>query len=268
VDSEEVLVFVPDVNKTLPVLNAQWQQCQNCELGVRRKQVGGNFVAGEGVPGGILFVGEGPGKDEEASGRPFVGRSGVVLRDTLEDNDMTRLSYITNCVSCRSCGQAYDSEGHPRINERGQPIIKDDAPSVSQLQACSPRLYEEIYMVDPVLIVALGGTAAEFLLHRPVTITSEVGSMHVVHIPGATKRPVLTEKRKQWLRKVHKEWVMPTTQNLVDYACVLNLHPAYVLRNIRDERKGNATEKFVDTMKFVKRIYDQYVEEVYTQKEA
>jgi uracil-DNA glycosylase family 4 len=256
---------VPDVNKTLPVLRAQWEQCQNCALGVRRAQVGGSFVFGEGVPGGVLFIGEGPGKDEEINGRPFVGNSGQVLRDTLKDHGMEHIAYITNCVSCRSCAQAYDSEGHPRVNDRGQPIIKDQEPTPEQVLQCSPRLYEEIYMVDPVLIVTLGRSSAEFLLHRSVKITSEVGGMHVVKIPGATHRPVLTEKRQQWLRKVRGEWVMPTEQNTVEYACILNLHPAYVLRNIGDERPGNPTEKFIETMKFARRVYDQYVAEVFSQ---
>lgn len=255
----------PDVNKTLPVLNAQWQQCQNCELGVHRAQEGGSFVFGEGVPGGILFLGEGPGRDEENSGRPFVGKSGQVLRDTLKDNGMEHVAYITNCVTCRSCAQAYDSEGHPRVNDRGQPIIRDQPPTPNQVVQCSPRLFEEIYMVDPVLIVALGGTAAEFLLHRSVSITVETGTMHVARIPGATHQAMLTEKKQQWLRKVRGAWVSPTTQSQVEYACILNLHPSYVLRNIGDERPGNPTEKFMETMKFVKNVYDMYINEVFRQ---
>jgi hypothetical protein len=103
------------------------------------------------------------------------------------------------------------------------------------------------------------------MLHRAVTITSECGNAYVVKIPGAATVPQLTEKRQQWLRKVKKQWVMPTAQNYVEYHCVLNLHPAYVLRNLKDERPGNPAERFFETMKLVKKVYLKYLREVFGQ---
>jgi DNA polymerase len=261
-------VVLPDINKTLPVLRQQWSQCQNCELGQRRVQVGGQFVFGEGVRGGILFIGEGPGKDEEKEGRPFIGKSGQVLRDVLKRLGLESVSYITNTVCCRSCAQQFSQEGQPITYDDGRPRIVDQAPTALQVQACAARLYEEIYMVDPVLIVTLGGGAAEAMLHRAVTITSECGNPYVVKIPGATHIPQLTEKRQQWLRKVKKQWVMPTAQNYVEYHCILNFHPAYVLRNLKDERKGNPAQRFFETMKLVKRVYNKYLQEVFGQQVA
>jgi DNA polymerase len=258
-------MVAPDYNKTLPVLQQQWSRCQNCELGQRRVKVGGQFVFGEGTPGGILFIGEGPGKDEEKEGRPFIGKSGQVLRDVLGQLGLTDVSYITNTVCCRSCAQQFSREGQPQTYDDGQPRIADQPPTTLQVHACSPRLYEEIYLVDPVLIVTLGGGAAEAMLHRAVTITSECGNAYVVKIPGAATVPQLTEKRQQWLRKVKKQWVMPTAQNYVEYHCVLNLHPAYVLRNLKDERPGNPAERFFETMKLVKKVYLKYLREVFGQ---
>ena len=151
------------------------------------------------------------------------------------------------------------------VYDDGQPQIGDQAPTTMQVQACSARLYEEIYLVDPVLIVTLGGGAAEAMLHRAVTITSECGNPHVVRIPGAAYIPQLTEKRQQWLRKVKKQWVMPVMQNYVEYHCILNFHPAYVLRNLKDERPGNPAQRFFETMKLVKKVYLKYLQEVFGQ---
>jgi DNA polymerase len=255
-------LVVPDIRKTLPRLRQQYEQCQNCELGQRRIATGGAFVFGEGMPGRIMLIGEGPGKDEEKEGRPFVGRSGQVLRDVLNALDMNDLVYITNIVCCRSCAQDYDNEGKPKFYDNGKPAIKDQAPLPVQSQACSDRLYEEIYMVDPVLIVTLGGSAAEVLLKRSITVTSECGNTYVALIPGAGHIASLTDKKKVWRRKVHGAWVQPTTQNQVEYQLLVNLHPAYVARLIEDRRPGAPMEQFYRTLERARNIYRKYIAEL------
>ncbi len=261
------LVVRPDFRKTLSVLRDEWVDCTKCELGVRRAEVNGSFVFGEGTTGGIMFIGEGPGVDEEAQGRPFIGRSGHVFRNLISKIELTNV-YITNVVSCRSCGQAFDGEGNPRTrNDRdtGQqvPIIKDQAPLPAQMQACLPRLYEEIYLVDPILIVALGGPAIETLSGKPARVLAESGVLQTITIPGSGYNPNLTEKRKAWVRKVRGAWIMPVDQNKVRYSMMTLVHPAYVLAKRKDERMGSPVEIFLAGMQKAASLYDRFVLDVH-----
>lgn len=259
--------FQPDYRKSLSTLETEWSSCTKCELGVRRAEVGGSFVFGEGSPRGIMFIGEGPGKDEEQLGRPFIGRSGQVLRSLIKKVGITR-HYISNVVACRACGQTYDTEGNPRFwkdRKTGAqvPVIKDQAPTPAQMQACLPRLYQEIYSVDPVLIVALGGPAADTLTRGSVGILAESGATRAITIPGAGFVPNLTEKRKVWARKVQGELIKPVDQNKVEYLLLPLVHPAYVLRKRKDERHGSPVEIFLEGLKKAADIYDRYMFEVY-----
>lgn len=259
---------MPDYRKTLPQLRSEWADCTRCDLGVRRIEVDGEFVFGEGQTGGIMFVGEGPGATEEVRGRPFIGRSGAVLRKTLGRLGLTQ-SYITNVVCCRSCRQAHDSEGQPMYKhdrELGMkvPVIRDCLPTLVQVQACLPRLYEEIYLVDPILIVALGAGAAKTLLKgSAVPIVAESGKEREIEVPGAWANPVYTKKKGVWLRKVRGEWVRPTEQNAVRYLMIPLMHPAYVLRQQGDQRLGNPLQVFVEVLKKVAAVYRRYRFEVY-----
>lgn len=260
-------VVRPDYRKTLATLRDEWCSCTKCELGQRREATGGKFVFGEGTPRGIMFIGEGPGKDEEVQGRPFIGRSGKFLRHIISKLQLNRC-YLTNVVTCRSCGQAYDGEGNPRVwtdRRTGEqtPAIKDQAPLPGQMQACLPRLYEEIYMVDPVLIVALGGPSAEVLSGKPASVLAESGMTKEIRIPGAGYRPNLTAKRKVWVRKVRGEMIMPVDQNQVSYLMMTLVHPAYAIRKRKDERMGNPLEIFVGGMQKAVELYERYALEVY-----
>lgn len=256
-----------DARKSLTVLHDEWVDCARCELGVRRHDVGGQFVFGEGRRRSIMFIGEGPGRVEEGEGRPFVGPSGNILRKVIESLGVIDY-YITNCVACRSCGQAYNSEGQAveRMNRRTkvmEPVIVDQAPTPLHIKTCLPRLYEQIYLVDPIIIVAMGGEAASTLRGKPVKITSERGNTEAISIPGSWNVPVLTEKKKVWARKVRGEFVMPTMQNQVQYLMLPTIHPAYVLRFHGDRRQGNPLSSFVDDIKKAVSIYDRYMLETY-----
>lgn len=257
---------VPDYRKSLSVLRSEWEGCTKCNLGEQRFATGGAFVFGEGAPGGIMFIGEGPGVDEEKIGRPFIGRSGRVLRYAIQRLGIDRY-YITNVVNCRSCAQAYDNEGQPRYwkNRDGTlvPVIRDETPTPAQMAACLPRLFEEIYLVDPVLIVALGGAAAEVLAHRSIRIQAESGATVAIKVPGAGRRAVLTEKKKVWIRKVKGTLLMPHTQNEVEYLMLPLIHPAFVMRKKSDERWKNPVQVFAEGMKKAALIYDRYMFEVY-----
>lgn len=260
---------MPDFRYSLQAVKDAWEACTNCSLGVRRKQVDGQFVFGEGVPRGLMFIGEGPGANEEEAGRPFVGQSGKVLRTVIDKLGLSSCSYITNIVTCRSCSPAYNTEGQPimrfdrRLKEHVQ-MIKDEEPSPVQIAACLPRLYEEIYLVDPVLIVCLGGTAAKAIVtERSFSILGERGKTREISVPGAWSLPSLTDKKREWARKVKGEMRMPTEQNLVRYLMLPTLHPAYVLRRKEDRSFRNPLEVFLDDMKQAAGIYDRYMFETF-----
>ena len=260
-----------DVRKTLPVLYNEWDKCRACTLGTRREAVGGGLVFGEGVSRGILFVGEGPGANEEEQGRPFAGNAGSLIRDILERLKFEDF-YFTNLVCCRSCEPVLDqSTGQPVIRKgrRGSPgevLMKDSIPLPVQIEACRPRLMEQIYLLDPVLIVAVGATAAEHLLGKPVSITRERGTFHECVIPGATLRPVLTDKKQVWGRKVHGEYVLPTETNEVRYSVMLTIHPSFVLRKGRDKGRDSPLRLFAGDIRLAVKVYERYVAEVFNRE--
>ncbi len=117
--------------------------CTRCPLAKGRTQV----VFGVGSPtADLLFVGEGPGREEDLAGEPFVGRSGKLLdRLMREEIGLTRAEcYIANVVKCRP------------------PQNRDPAPG--EIEACRPYLEEQIELIDPTVIVTLGNFATKLLL--------------------------------------------------------------------------------------------------------
>lgn len=113
-----------------------------CKLCPTRK----NLVFGDGSPNAkLMFVGEGPGADEDAQGLPFVGRAGQLLNKIIEAMGYQRQDvYIANVVKCR-----------PPQNRQPEP---------DEIAACSPFLRAQIQAIQPKLIVALGSTAAQAIL--------------------------------------------------------------------------------------------------------
>lgn len=117
--------------------------CTRCALAAGRTQV----VFGVGDPSAdLLFVGEGPGREEDLAGEPFVGRSGKLLdRLMVEEVGLTRAEcYIANVVKCRP------------------PHNRDPAPA--EIEACRPYLEEQVQLIEPVVIVTLGNFATKLLL--------------------------------------------------------------------------------------------------------
>ncbi|MHC3438101.1 uracil-DNA glycosylase [Natrialbaceae archaeon A-gly3] len=120
----------------------------------------------------LLFVGEGPGANEDSQGEPFVGRSGSVLDDALLAVGLERSAVrITNCVRCRP------------------PENRD--PTGEELEACRGYLEREIELVDPDVIVTLGKVPSQHLLDRSVAITKEAGSVEEIRIDGTPRRVLL-----------------------------------------------------------------------------
>ena len=226
-----------NAKQELRALQHRWSNCEKCELGLRRAAQNAAIVPGEGHVGSIMLIGEGPGQEEEQEERPFVGQTGELLRAIFAGYHFNRF-YLTNIVCCRACAPLLDDSGSPRFRKGSKgipiPIFRDQIPSPPQMSACAARLYEEIYLVDPLIILALGATVSEFLLNRKVALTKERGKAATCTIPGRTQRAVLTEKKKVWERTVKGEIVRPMEPSRVKYTVIPTLHPAYVLRKLSD----------------------------------
>jgi DNA polymerase len=119
-----------------------------------------NAVPGEGNPSArLMFIGEGPGATEDATGRPFVGQAGQLLTSILEAIELEREDvYITNIVKCR-----------PPQNRKPLP---------DEVAACIPYLHRQIALIRPKVLVALGGTAGEALLGVRKTLGDLRGKVH------------------------------------------------------------------------------------------
>lgn len=130
--------------------------CNLCKLAATRTQV----VFGEGNPQArLMFIGEGPGKDEDASGRPFVGRAGQLLTRIIENGLKLKREdvYIANVVKCR-----------PTVDGLGK---RDRPPEPDEVKACAPYLQRQIELIRPEVIVTLGNPSTRFLLQTMEGIT-------------------------------------------------------------------------------------------------
>lgn len=154
-------VAAPVDDRTAAIAAMGWDElkpavadCTACELCRTRKQA----VLGVGdVQADWLFVGEGPGAEEDVRGEPFVGQAGRLLDNMLAAIGLNRTTdvYIANAVKCRP--------PHNRTPERGE------------LAACLPYLERQIALVQPRLLVALGRPAAQALLDRELAISAARG---------------------------------------------------------------------------------------------
>jgi len=147
-------------NKTIDELKIEVESCSRCKLSTTRKKI--VFGEGSSTPS-IMFIGEGPGKNEDLQGRPFIGRSGELLtRIIVNGMGISRDEvFITNIVKCR-----------PTVDMK---MIKDRAPDPSELKACTPFLLEQLEILKPKVIVTLGSPATKFILKTTIGITKMRG---------------------------------------------------------------------------------------------
>ena len=141
---------------TYDELNQKASVCTRCDLCHTRR----NVVFGAGDPNAdLMFVGEGPGHDEDLQGVPFVGRSGQLLTKIIEAMKLTRDDvYICNVVKCR-----------PPENRN---------PLADEIENCKPYLARQIELIAPKVIVALGTCAAHFVLDSDERISRLRGRFH------------------------------------------------------------------------------------------
>ena len=190
--------------RTLPALRRAAAGCRGCHLW----RVGTQTVFGAGARSSeIMFVGEQPGDQEDLAGRPFVGPSGRLLDSALERAGLERTDvYVTNAV--KHFKWVPDGSGKRRIHK---------SPNSAEVRACHPWLDEEIGVVRPRVIVALGATAARALFGPAIRVTVQ---------RGRTIRTPLAE------------------------AGFATVHPSAVLRS-PSELRGEAEKAFVRDIKKV-----------------
>ena len=142
--------------ETLEDVRMDLGDCRRCKLSERRK----NIVFGAGNPNArLVFVGEGPGHEEDKRGEPFVGAAGRLLTKIIEAMSFTREQvYIGNIIKCRPPGNRN--------------------PMPDEIKACSPFLRRQISSIKPDFICALGTFAAQTLLETSVPISKLKGCFH------------------------------------------------------------------------------------------
>ena len=130
--------------------------CKRCPLHKERHTI----VFGQGDPNArLMFVGEGPGADEDAQGLPFVGRAGQLLNNMISAMGINREeTYICNVVKCRPPGNR--------------------TPEPDEANTCSQFLFRQIDVVRPQVIVALGATAATYLMGQRQPLAGLRGRVH------------------------------------------------------------------------------------------
>ncbi|HXX22650.1 MAG TPA: uracil-DNA glycosylase [Terriglobia bacterium] len=166
--------------ETLDQIRADLGDCQRCKLAGGRNTI----VFGEGNPHAeLVFVGEGPGADEDEQGLPFVGRAGQLLNRMIQMIGMKRQEvYICNVVKCRPPGNR--------------------TPEKDEIETCSPFLFRQLESIKPRLICCLGAPAVKTVLGI-----------------------------KEGITRIHGQFY--------DFAAskaLATVHPAYVLRNPREEK--------------------------------
>ena len=160
--SKKLKVFIAPVQVaeeaplTLSRLAEQVQTCANCQLCNGATQV----VFGEGNPQAeLMFVGEGPGAEDDKQGTPFVGEAGQLLDKILTAAEIAREEiYIANVVKCLAPA--------------------DRKPQKSEIEACLPYLWQQIKLIQPKIIVCLGSIASQALLGPALRVSSARGTWH------------------------------------------------------------------------------------------
>ena len=185
------------------------EDCQKCKLGRTRI----NLVFGAGNPRAqLMFVGEGPGFDEDRLGIPFVGKAGQLLTKIIESIDLTREEvYISNIVKCHPMRDP----NHPEMRGNDRPPTQDE------VIQCLPILFKQIGIIKPKIICTLGSPATRALLNLSEGIGKLRGKFYDFYPPyGRFGEPIK---------------VIPT------------YHPAYLLRD-----PGRKNEVWEDMKKIKK----------------
>ncbi len=184
-------IFKPEVQivskgEYLETLHKENEHCSACKLAKTRR----SFVWGQGnADAHVVFVGEGPGEQEDEEGVPFVGNAGQLLTKMLSAIDLSRDEvYITNIVKCR-----------PPQNRN---------PEQDEIQACLPFLETQLSIIQPRIICALGKVAANVLLEND----NSLGSMRQKFYDFKENKLMVTYHPSALLR--NPQWKRPAWEDL------------------------------------------------------
>ncbi len=195
--------IVLTINNKLESLCKGVKGCKRCHLADTRI----NLVFGEGNPDAdLMFVGEGPGYDEDRKGKPFVGKAGQLLTRIISAMSLTRKDvYITNIVKCHPLKDSRFPE------RRGN----DRPPNTEEISLCLPILNQQIEIISPRIICTLGNVATQTLLDTKSSIRNLRGHFHRIsphtnimptyHPAALLRNPLL--KREVWedMKMIMKE---------------------------------------------------------------
>ncbi len=253
---------------SLDELYDRWSDCTKCKLGERRAALQQPLLMGGGATGRVLILGEAPSEAEERNGKllddmNWKGEAGplYLLTAMLETAGLAEHCYYTTIVSCRACQPAINNETGQVIVRRGLPVFRDSVPTDEQVKACKDRLYEQIYLVDPVIILALGATAASTLIGRNTALGGIVGEPQHISIPGRSDIPRITEKARVWGRKFKGEMLWPTIKNQVRYLMLPTVLPKLALDTMSDTAKGSPISRLTEDVKKTADIFFKYAAE-------
>jgi uracil-DNA glycosylase len=203
----------PDKAAAFAELQKRALSCVKCpHLASSRK----NVVFGVGsIDAQLMFVGEAPGADEDEQGEPFVGRAGQLLTKIIQATGLSRADvYIANILKCRP-----DTPGQSAGNRK---------PTPDEMATCIPYLHEQIDLIKPKAIVALGTTAVEGLLGKTLGITKLRGNwqtyrgtplMPTYHPAYLLRNQAMSEKRRVWedMLSVMEKLGMPVSEKQRNY---------------------------------------------------
>lgn len=238
-----------DARKSLSALHEQWDDCEKCDLGERRAALGAPVLHGRGARRGIFAVIGSPCWKDEANGIGTTDGAELLL-GLLEKQGVMHQTYLTYAVSCRSCRPSIDNTtGAVRMRRMGKhmvPMFSDVPPTGDQVKACAERLYEELYIVDPLIVLACGESAVNALAGRAMNLNNVRGTPQHFTIPGVGAVPKLTEKKGAWLREAKGVRSFPTKPFGVRYLMFPTHDPDYVLKNAADTRLGSPGLQFAE----------------------
>src|SRR5258708_31353433 len=187
--------------------------CRKCPHLAASRQ---NVVFGVGdIDASLMFIGEAPGADEDEQGEPFVGRAGQLLTRIIVAMGLTRETvYIGNILKCRP-----DTPGQSFGNRK---------PTPEEMETCIPYLHQQIDLIQPKVIVALGATAVEGLLGKTLGISKLRGNWQTYRAipliptfhPSFLLRPENAgQKRKVWedMLRVMEKLALPISDKQRNY---------------------------------------------------
>ena len=237
----------------IQLLFNKWYGCRKCELCNYRDERAADNVDdicfGEGNPDAhCVIVGEGPGEEEEAHSIPFIGRSGMLLNQILastSDNLEIRASHVEYGRLPRRETKAIDQSvrkfNEYWVNWRHTEFFVTNAvacrppenrtPNYAEIKACWERLWNLIYIIDPMVIIACGNSALSALMQK---VSVQISKM---------RGSVIDISHNGWMGKV-------------SYPVIPVYHPSYLLRKADWDQKGGDFEKTVEDVRKGLRLMD------------